>query len=451
MKDRRRMLLRDNGDLSDSGPLPERVDREIKARESSAEILIGWCQLAIVLFFGILYAVAPRAEGSQGFNFVPIALTLYFVFTLARLFLSYRMELPGWYLVLSIITDVLLLFGIIFSFHIQYDQHPTFYLKSPTVMYIFLFIVLRALRFDAKYVLITGAIAVLGWLALVGYAVLSDPDGMYITRNYVDYLTNNAILFGAEIDKIMIIITVTGVLALALHRGRQLLIAAVREHTAAEELKRFFSPEIARSIADADEQLHAGQGTMRDVAVLVVDVRNFTAATAALSPETVMAILSRYQAVAVPVIQQLGGRVDKFLGDGILATFGAVQPSQTYAADAVRAAIELVGAVGSAGDEFLQDGWSGPFEIGCAVACGPVNVGIVGVESRLEYTVIGDAVNVATKLEQANKVESTRALTNRGCFELARSQGFTPSTDFNWRYGRSVQGIDAPVDLVALA
>ncbi len=201
--------------------IPARVRAEIAEREAAAERLIGWVQLGVVVFFATLYSIAPRAEGGFGFNFVPITLAAYFLFTVLRVALSYRITLPRWYLIVSIIVDVALLCGLIFSFHIQYNQHPAFYLKAPTLMYVFIFIGLRALRFDPRFVLITGIIAVIGWLALVAYALLGDMGRMHITRNYVEYLTSNAILIGAELDKTIIILGVTAILSFALYRGRQ--------------------------------------------------------------------------------------------------------------------------------------------------------------------------------------------------------------------------------------
>ncbi|MHA7773609.1 adenylate/guanylate cyclase domain-containing protein [Roseibium sp. M-1] len=430
--------------------LPDRVRSEIRAREASSERLISWVQLALVLFFSMLYAIAPRAEGSSGFNFVPIALAAYFLFTVLRLVLAYRHELPQWYLLISIGVDMALLVGLIFSFHIQYGQHPTFYLKTPTLMYVFIFIGLRALRFDPRFVLTTGLVAVAGWLGLVFYAVLSDMDRMRITRNYVEYLTGNTVLIGAELDKTMVILSVTIILSVALYRGRAMLFEATRDHAAATDLRRFFAPEVAASITDADSQLQAGEGRLRDAAILYADIRSFTSTSAGLPPAIVLAVLAEYQNMAVDVITEEGGRVDKFLGDGILATFGAVYPSGTYAADALRAAQRLVACAANEQQRFTQAGWPGHLAIGTAVAAGPVTVGVIGSKRRLEFTVIGDAVNRAAKLEDANKAQNSKALTDKATFELARTQGFDLPL-IEDRTGVTVAGVKQPLDLIVLA
>ncbi|MTH98971.1 adenylate/guanylate cyclase domain-containing protein [Roseibium sp. RKSG952] len=430
--------------------IPARVLSEIRRRENVSERLISWIQLAIVLFFAGLYMIAPRAEGSEGFNFVPIALGLYFLFTLARLVLSHRTELPEWYLLISIMVDIALLVGLIFSFHIQYDQHPTFYLKAPTLMYVFIFIGLRALRFDPRFVLTTGLVAVAGWVGLVAYAVISDMERMRVTRNYVEYLTGNTILVGAELDKTIVILTVTVILSVALYRGRSMLFASIRDNAAASDLRRFFAPEVAASITDADRMLEAGEGTVRDAAILFIDVRGFTRTSATMAPEAVMAVLAAYQNQAVEVVQSHGGRVDKFLGDGVLATFGAVEPSETFAADALRAARGLIETFAGDSGAMTDAGWPGPFRVGVAVAAGPVTVGVVGSRTRLEFTVIGDAVNRAAKLEDANKTEACRGLTDAGTWDLALKQGYV-GTPAEIRSQRPVTGIRRPLDLAVLA
>ncbi len=430
--------------------LPVRIRDEIDRREASAERLIGWVQLGLVIFFALLYSIAPRAEGGSGENFVPLTLAAYFLFTVLRVALSYRMTLPRWYLILSIVVDVMLLCGLIFSFHIQYGQHPSFYLKAPTLLYLFLFISLRALRFDPRFVLLAGLIGAVGWLAMVAYAVLADMGQMHVTRNYVVYLTSNSILIGAEIDKALTILGVTTILSVALFRGRQVLFDAIRGQAATADLRRFFAPEVASTILQSEALPAAGRGEICTAAILFVDVRSFTTTAEALPPEAVMRILACYQEATLPAIQTHGGRIDKFLGDGILATFGAVQPSTTFAADALRAARAVIEAGERVGDDIRALGWPGPFRLGVGVASGTVTAGVVGAMGRLEFTVIGNPVNLAAKLEAANKAQRTRATTDGTTLALAREQGFDEAI-VEERKGAHIAGVGKPVDLVVLA
>lgn len=430
--------------------IPARVQAEIDKREEAAERLIGWVQLLIFLVFATLYIVSPRAEGGTGPNFTPWALSMYFVFTVFRVWLSYRIVLPTWYLVVSILVDVALLSALIFSFHIQYRQPPAFYLKVPTLIYFFIFISVRALRFDPRFVLLTGLASVAGWLALVTYALMSDMGDMQITRNFVDYLNSNTILIGAEIDKAIALLGVTFVLSLALYRARRVLIDAIRSHSAATDLSQFFSPAVAASITGHESLPTVGRSEAREVSILIVDLRSFSKSAAALSPEAVMAVLRIYQQAAVAEIERNGGQIDKFMGDGILATFGAVKDDGHHAADALRAALAVIGAVHATEPEVRKTGWTALYHPGAAVASGVVTVGVVGASNRLEFTVIGNAVNLAAKLEAANKVHDTNVLTDAATYRLALAQGYEGGAAATLP-GCAVQGIAAPVDLVVLA
>ena len=197
-------------DSAAAAALPERVTRAIEAEEQKNEIAVGWVQMGVVLTFATLYTIAPKTFSADApFAPVPWALAAYFAFTVVRVALAYRMRLPAWLLATSVIVDMALLLVTIWSFHLQYQQPPAFYLKAPTVLYIFIFIALRTLRFEARYVVLAGAVAALGWLVLVVYAATHDPGGMPVTRDYVRYMTSAMILWGAEFDKIVTILLVT--------------------------------------------------------------------------------------------------------------------------------------------------------------------------------------------------------------------------------------------------
>src|SRR5262249_52653007 len=160
----------------------------------------------------------------------------------------------------------------------------------------------------------------------------------------------------------------------------------------------------------------------RDVAILTVDLRGFTRLSTELQPGDVMKLLQDYQGRLCPLIVRNGGSIDKFLGDGILASFGAVASSTTEAADALRAADAVIDAADRWAAERRSAGQA-PLSIGLAVASGRAVFGAVGDAERLEFTVIGDAVNFAAKLEKHNKDEKTRALVDATTYARAEHQG----------------------------
>ena len=433
--------------------LPERVRAAIAEQEERAEMLIGWIQLFIVCTFAILYALAakPVDSGMGDFRPVPFALAGYLAFTLVRLWFAYKRQTPGWLLVTSILVDFGLLFGLIWSFHLQYNQPPVFYLKVPTLLYVFIFIAIRALRFDSRYVLTAGFVAAAGWLGLVVYAVAADPGERVITRDFTEYLTSNMVLLGAEFDKIISILLVAGILTVALARARALLIESVRESTAAGDLRRFFSPEVAEAITQSRDGFTAGQGEARDAAILMIDIRGFTSFAATIPPHDVVGLLAGYQAAVLPVIRAQGGTVDKFLGDGIMVSFGAAKPMADPAAAALRA---LEAVVTTVADEWnrarAEQGSTKHLTLKGSVTAGRVVYGAVGDATRLEFTVIGDAVNLAAILEKHTAAEGARAVTPQAVWDLARRQQFVPTREWEARPARTVQGSGAAHDLRVL-
>ena len=429
--------------------LPERVRLAVRDQEDATERLISWAQLGIVLIFGTLYFISPK-PAELDIAPVPWALGIYLALTLGRLLWSHLGRLPDWSLAISVFVDVTLLMVLIWSFHIQYMQPPSFYLKAPTLLYVFIFIALRALRFDARFVILAGALAALGWGVLIAYVVYANPGDTMITRDYVSYLTSNSILLGAEFDKIISILVVTGLIAVALFRAKGLLVRAVSEQAAARELSRFFAPEIAERIKGAADHILAGSGEMREAAILNLDLRGFTQLAGALPPGEVMGLLADYQQRMVPVIQRHGGSIDKFLGDGIMATFGAVRPSVRQAADAL-AALEAVMAEAAAWQRDCQSQGRSCPQVNGAVATGRVLFGAVGDDTRLEYTVIGEAVNLAAKLEKHNKELGVRALCDSASYDRALAQGFTPTVPKRRLAAVQVAGLGEPIDLVVVA
>ncbi len=431
--------------------LPERVREAIAEQEDRTERLIGWLQLGVVLTFGTLYLVSPKTYPvNPPFRPVPWVLSLYLLLTVLRILWTRKWRLPDWAVGGSIVVDVSLLMVLIWSFHIQYGQPPSFYLKAPTLLYVFIFIALRALRFDARFVILTGVVAALGWGAMILYVVLSDPSNAMITGDYITYMTSNAILLGAEFDKIISILVVSLILGVALLRGRALLVRSVKESIAAGELSRFFAPEIADRIRTSERSIAPGSAEIVEAAVLNLDLRGFTRLAQDLPPREVLAILGAYQALVVPIVERHGGSIDKFLGDGVLASFGAVTENPRYAAAALEAMEEIMAAGEVWRAETQAEGHPCP-EINAAVATGPVLFGAVGADNRLEITVIGEAVNLAAKLEKHNKRLGSRGLATAACYRLALEQGYTPVSIPGELTAQRAEGVGQPLDLVRIA
>ena len=413
--------------------------KSIEDQQERSEILISVIQLIILFIFGLLYAIAPKTF-SQDADFAPVpwVLSLYLAFSLLRLGLAINRKLPDWMLYLSSIVDIALLLGLIWSFHLQYQQPPSFYLKAPTLLYLFIFIAIRALHFDPRFVISTGISAAVGWVLMVVYVVFQDPADNMITRDYVEYMTSNSILIGAEFDKIVSILMVTGVLALALQRARNLLIESVIEGSAARDLSRFVPEEVAQKVTQSEEGATTGRGEVSDCSILFTDIEGFTAISESLQPEQLIEALNRYFSLIAGPISEYGGVISQFQGDAVLATFNVPRADSDHAANAVRAALAIQSVL--QGVEF-GDGVA--FNTRVGINTGSVVGGLVGSGDRVGYTVHGDNVNLTARLEQLNKDYGTRIIVAQSTVDEI------PEGSFNFReLGEvSVRGLLRPVTI----
>jgi class 3 adenylate cyclase len=169
----------------------------------------------------------------------------------------------------------------------------------------------------------------------------------------------------------------------------------------------YVDPGLAERVLAEGSQLG---GEERDVSVLFLDVRNFTAFAERSSPHEVVALLNDLWELAVPVLLRHGGHANKFIGDGLLGVFGAPEPLADHGEQAVAAALEIA--------DHVARRFAGRLSVGIGVNSGPVVAGTVGGGGRVEYAVIGDTVNTASRVEAATRetgdtvliTEATRAL-----------------------------------------
>ncbi|MBP0617185.1 adenylate/guanylate cyclase domain-containing protein [Jiella mangrovi] len=432
-----------------SGAVPDRIAADIVRFDAKSEKLTGWVQLALGLFLLGLYLVAPKPIDAMTDSLVPIGLGIYVFLTMLRLSLSRRRTLPKLFLFASLVVDIALLYGLIWSFHLQYHQPQAFSLKAPTILYVFVFIALRALRFDPIWVLLTGLCAAIGWVGLV-FATIAEDGRDAITRSFVDYMNGTKILIGAEVDKVVVMVAVSAILAIAVARAQKLVLRTAREQVERAEIRRFLPAPVEAAITGSNEAVVAGEGVERDAAMLVLDIRGFSAFAAGRDPKEVVATLVSLHAIVAPIVEKHNGIVDKYLGDGLLATFGAARPSETPAADALNALCEIALAAQTwTEDQAAATGFR--LTVNGAATAGPVIFAALGDAARLEYTVIGEAVNLAAKLEKHNKVEGTAALTTAKTLEAASAQGFQPQERLRHLPGRHVAGVGEPLRLAVVA
>jgi adenylate cyclase len=177
-----------------------------------------------------------------------------------------------------------------------------------------------------------------------------------------------------------------------LQAGFNRMAAGLRER---ERIREAFGTYVDREVAaHILREGTALEGEEVEVTTMFIDVRGFTGLAARLSARDVVTLLNRLFEQIVPVVHGHGGHVDKYVGDGLLAVFGAPRRLDDHADRALAAALEIAQAVGELGDEL---------SVGVGLNSGPVVAGNVGGAGRLEFSVIGDAVNVAARVEAATR------------------------------------------------
>ncbi len=178
--------------------------------------------------------------------------------------------------------------------------------------------------------------------------------------------------------------------------------ALQREAKAREKYERFLPQQLVDDVMlDPHKEIRPG-GVRQTITVLFADLRGFTTLSEANSPETVVDLLNRFFTLMSEVIFRHGGTLDKYIGDGVLALFGAPYATERDAVKAVRAAIDMQRAVQVFNRELVAAGQA-HIGVGIGINTGSAIVGFIGSESRLDYTAIGDTVNTAARLEHLAK------------------------------------------------
>ena len=189
-------------------------------------------------------------------------------------------------------------------------------------------------------------------------------------------------------------------------------------------LARYISPNLVDLLAAKDEPI--GQVRRQEVAVVFTDLVGFTRLSARETPERTMSLLRDLHARLTEVVLAHGGTLEKFLGDGLMATFGTPAPSGHDASNALECTVNMIDAVArwnhdrvSAGEQRLG--------IGIGAHFGPVILGDIGTDRRLEYAVVGDTVNIASRLEALTRRLASPAVVSRALVEAAQSEPGAPT------------------------
>lgn len=320
---------------------------------------------------------------------------------------------------------------------------PQELIHNGLVIFYFVFLTPVALNYSPRLMLWAGVSAALGWGAAIGW-VLAQPGTivgphrldmplaahrrLHFDPHFVDLNMRSGELIG--------LLLAGCVLAAVVWRSRRLVISqadAARERT---NLARYFPPNIVDELAALDQPLQAVRA--QPVAVMFADIVGFTHLAERTPPEGVIALLRQFHERMETAVFDNGGTLDKFLGDGLMATFGTPNAGPRDAANAIACVQSMVTAMAEWNGERAALGQPA-IRLSIGIHYGDVVLGDIGSHRRLEFAVLGDVVNVASRLEELTRPLACHAIVSDDVVRVARQEigaeaeqilaGFRPGTE----------------------
>ncbi len=354
-----------------------------------------------------------------------------------------------------LITAVLMVPGSMFPSTLT----PQFNLQLPNFLYLCLYVVGMAICYSPLLVLWIGFLAIVSWSAGMVWIValpdslaftlaellnpqrFSDEERLAITssRSFVS-LTHwyNRVLFLA---------LVTGILAAAVWRSRSLLKRQLVSESARSNLSRYFSPSMVEYLSTSEQSV--GAVDQRKVAVLFADIVGFTSLTEVLGPHETIEMLRRFHRLMAECVFEHHGTVDKYIGDALMANFGTPVAGRQDATNAAYCAARMREKLAELNREREAQGRA-PIRIGIGIHFGEVVSGNIGSDEHLEYAMVGDTVNVASRLEGLTRELNAVIVVSDDLVRQVRAEG----TDVNHVFDTlvsagsvAVKGRDQPLEI----
>jgi adenylate cyclase len=313
---------------------------------------------------------------------------------------------------------------------------PAYVLSLPPLLFYSVFIVLAALRLDFWLCTFTGFVVAVEYLLLAWYViqVSGNSSADPIMLNFIQHLGKAGLFL------------FTGVLAGVVSvRIKQQFTNSLRVIEERNQIISMFGQHVSPAVAEkllAQPELEL-DGELRRVCVMFLDIRDFTAFAQNRSPEDVVHYLNTLFDFMIDSVNRHNGIINKFLGDGFMAVFGAPISNHDDVLNAVKAAHEILEKV----EALTAAKGIPPTRVGIGLHAGDVVTGNVGSTLRKEYTVIGDTVNLASRIEQLNKQFASRLLISESVWQVIQA-AYPVAEDLGLM---DIRGHDQPLKIYKLA
>jgi adenylate cyclase len=298
--------------------------------------------------------------------------------------------------------------------------------------YLFLILSVAVFTYSPQVVLWTGCAAAGVWSAVTWW-ILMQPDSLGILgeadlaglsreAQMRIVLDPHRVFVGVWGRQVLVLLMISASLAAAVWRSRGLVRRQAEAERQRTNLSRYFSPNMVAQLAQADEPLSVTR--TQDAAILFADLVGFTALSEGQPPDVVIGFLREFHRRMVEAVFAHHGTLVKYLGDGIMASFGTPRAGPHDATNAVRCARRMLGSIEDWNRERRARG-EAPVRAGIGIHYGSVVMGDIGSEQHLEFAVVGDTVNVAARLEELTRELDAALLVSDAALAAARREGAT--------------------------
>ncbi len=400
----------------------------LRAEELSGRKLATWAFLAgiaVIAIWLFLQIGAPRVY------FYQAILALFALIFVADYGLSRSRHARSWHPYLfSALGIALLAFTLVVPNPFVENWPTQMRLRFGNFVYMIVFLTPIALSYSPRLMLWSGFAAVVAWGVGVAWVVALDgtvtwldmPDrGRVPTSDELlaFFLQPGFVDLEARVQEIIVVLLVAGVLALVVWRSRRLVMRQIAVARERANLARYFPPTVVDQLADLDEPF--GEVRSQPVAVMFADIVGFSKLAENQAPDEVIAVLRDFHARLERDIFDHGGTLDKFLGDGVMATFGTPNTGPQDAAHALDCARAILETIGQWNAERAARG-EAAVKVSIGIHYGEAVLGDIGSARRLEFAVLGDVVNVANRLEALTRTLGCRLVVSDAVVQAAKRQ-----------------------------
>jgi adenylate cyclase len=410
-----------------AGRQGDRIQRAVRAERKSGSLLSFRIRLVVMVLVGcylLTYGLSAR-------QFINLGALVAFC---ATAWAQYRLAGTRWDRPLIIylipVVDAFILVVVYFLANDWEGQVPRLALDEDRgFSWFLLLLTLQALAYRPGLAAWAGLVTAATWIAVLfwmlsypgAYAFMpsmADRDLASSYRVLYDPLYINAEVWEREA---LIALLCGGILAVAVQRSQGMTSRALKAERSRANLARYFSPSMVDRLAAQDQPFDRPNET--EVGVLFADIVGFTRMAEASTPAQVIALLREFHGRVARVVFDNGGTLDKFIGDCVMATFGTPANGPTDATRAVTCCFAIAAEIDAWNAERRAAGLE-PIRIGIGAHFGRVVVGDIGDERRLEFAVLGDTVNVASRLEALTRPLGATMLVSDDLVQAARREGF---------------------------